>query len=191
MKDGVERLNAAVLTLVGLLLVAVGGYGLARGYGAWGEDPADEALLDEPVRDLVSDNASWFWPLAALASVLVAYLGLRWLRAQLRSGHVSRLDLTEDAPRGTTVLRATSAADALAGDVERYPGVRSARARLLRDGARPDVDLAVEVSEDGELADVRRRIESHALLRFRQALEVDELRGRVRFRLSEAVQRAR
>ena len=191
MRDGVERFNAAALTLVGLLLMAAGGYGLARGYGAWGSDAADDALLAEPARDLVSDNAGWFWPLAALVSVLVAYLGLRWLRAQLRSGHVSRLDLTEGAARGTTFLRATSVADALAGDVEEYPGVRSARARLLRDGARPDVDLSVEVSEEGELADVRRRIESHALVRLRHALEVQELRGRVRFRLSEPVRRPR
>jgi hypothetical protein len=185
-RDAVERLNASMLTLLGLVLVAAGGYGLARSYGAFGADPADEPVLDEPARDLVSHNAGWFWPLAALTSMLLAYLGMRWLLAQLRSGHISRLDLTEDRAPGTTVVRATSAADALARDVGRYPGVRWARARLLRDGARPDVDLEVEVSEDAEVAEVRRRIESHAVPRLRQALEVEDLRARVRFRLSEA-----
>lgn len=191
MRDAVERLNGLVLTLLGVVLLAVGSYGLARGYGAFGDDAADEPVLAEAVRDLLSGEEEWFWPVAALVSVLLAYVGLRWLVAQLRSGHVSRLDVTEEPRLGTTFVRATSVADALASDVESYPGVRSAKARVLRGGARPDVDLQVEVSEDAELADVSQRISSHALARLRQALEPDDVRARVRFRLSEAVSRAR
>ena len=191
MKDTAERVNAFVLTFLGLVLLAIGGYGLARGYGAFGVDPADEPVLAEPGRDFVSRNAGWFWPMAAMASVLVAYVGLRWLLSQLRSGHVSRLDVTQDPAGGRTFVRATSVADALTRDVERYPGVHSARARLVRDGARPDVALQVEVSEDAELTEVRQRIDSHAFSRLRQALEVDDLRARVRFRLSEVASRTR
>ncbi len=190
MKDAVERLNDWALTVLGLVLVAVGGYGLARGYGAFGEDPADDAVLGKPIRNLLSRNAGWFWPLAVVVSLLLAYVGLRWLLGQVRSGHISHLDLTDDPARGTTVVRATSAADALAGDVGRYPGVGRARARLLRDGIRPHVDIQVEVYDDADLADVRRRIESHALARLRQALEVEDPQARVRFRLSESVTRA-
>ena len=180
-----------MLTLLGLVLAALGGYGLARGYGALGNRRADGAVLDDSTRDFVSRNADWFWPLAAFASVLIAYVGLRWLLALVRSGHISRLDVTEDPARGTTVVRATSAADVLARDVEGYPGVRSAKARLLRDGVRPDVDLKVEVVEDAAVPEVHQRIESHALARLREALGVDHLQARVRYRVSEAVARTR
>ncbi|MDP8975690.1 MAG: alkaline shock response membrane anchor protein AmaP [Actinomycetota bacterium] len=191
MTDKGGRRDAVVLTLLGVGLAALGGYGLARGYGAFGSRRADEAVLGDAARDFVSRHADWFWPLAALASVLIAYVGLRWLVGQLRSGHISRLDVTEDRARGTTVVRAASAADALARDVGRYPGVRSAKARLVADGARPEVDLTVEVLEDAAVPDLHQRIESHAFSRFREALGVEDLRARVRFRVSEAVARTR
>ena len=185
------RLDAAILTLLGLALVATGAYGLARGYGAFGDRQDDDPVLTDAGRDFVTRNDEWFWPLAAAVSLLVAYAGLRWLLRQLRAGRLSRLEVTRHSERGTTSVRATSAADALARDVEAYPGVRSATARLLRDGARPEVDLTVDVTDDAEVPAVHQRIESHALPRFRQALELAELRGRVEFRLSDAVSRPR
>jgi hypothetical protein len=36
-KHGPDRLNALVLTLLALILIGVGAYGLARGYGAFGD----------------------------------------------------------------------------------------------------------------------------------------------------------
>jgi hypothetical protein len=185
------RMDAAVLTLLGLALLGAGGYGLARGYGAFGDGRADEPVLGTPVRDFVSRNGDWFWPVAAVVALLVAYAGLVWLLRQLRAGRVSRLDRTQRSARGTTFVRATSAADALARDVESYPGVRSASARLLHDGARPDVDLAVDVTEDADVPGIRQRIESHAFPRFRQALELEHLDARVQFRLSDAVSHPR
>lgn len=187
MRRPTGRLDAAVLAALGLALTAMGVYGLARGYGALGDPQDDDPVLTEAGRDFVARNEDWFWPLAAVASLLVAYAGLRWLLHQLRAGRVSRLDVTRHSERGTTSVRATSAADALARDVEGYPGVRSAAARLLHDGARPEVDLTVDVTDDAEIPVLHQRIESHALARFRQALELDQLQGRVEFRLSDAV----
>lgn len=184
MKRGPDRLNATVLTLLALLLLAVGGYGLARGYGAFGDARAAEPVLGDEVRSNVSRNANWFWPVAAVVALLLAWLGLRWLLAQIASPGISRLPVRADGP-GHTELLSSGAAAALARDIEDYPGVRSARARLLSDHTTPEVEITVDVHDGADVPGLRRRIEEHALARFRQALEVAELRSKLHVRLAE------
>lgn len=178
-----DRLNRAVLTLLGLALVAFGAYGLARGYGAFGDDRAADPVLTDHVRDLVTRNGNWFWPVAAAVSVLVAWLGLRWLLAQLHTASVSRLPVRADGP-GRTELMASGATAALARDVEDYPGVAGARARMVADGP-PEVELTVDIHDDADVAAVRRRIEEHAVPRFRTALDLSDLRPVLHIRLAD------
>ena len=184
MRRGPDRLNSTVLTLLALVLLAVGGYGLARGYGAFGDARAADPVLEDDVRDFVSRNADWFWPLAAVVSLLVAWLGLRWLLAQISTPTVSRLPVRADGP-GHTELVASGATAALARDIDDYPGVRSARARLVSDYPSPEVEVTVDVHDDADVPALRRRIEEHALGRFRSALELQELRSQVHVRLAE------
>jgi len=179
-----DRLNNTVLSLLALVLLGVGGYGLARGYGAFGEARAADPVLGDDVRDLVGRNAGWFWPLAAALAVLVAWLGLRWLLLQVHTPTVSRLPVRADGP-GHTDLVASGATTALARDIEAYPGVRGARARLVGDDPAPEVDITVEVADDADVGEVRRRIEEHAIARFRDALELSELRSQLHVRLAE------
>lgn len=183
MRRGPNRLNATVLTLLALMLLGIGGYGLARGYGALGEAQAADPVLGADVRDFVSQNASWFWPVAAVAALLVTWLGLRWLLAQISSPTVSRLPVHSDGP-GRTELSVPGATSALARDIEDYPGVGSARARLLTDHPTPEVDVTVDVHDDTDVPALRQRIEEHALARFRSALELPELRSAVHVRLA-------
>lgn len=184
MRHGPDRLNRTVLTLLALVLIAAGAYGLARGYGAFGDDQAADPVLGDDVREFVSDNASWFWPLAAVVSLLVAWLGLRWLLAQISTPAVSHLPVHSEGP-GHTRLLATGAAAALADDVEGYAGVRGARARIVSDHPSPEVELTVDVHDDADVPAIRTRIEDHALERFRSALELQELRSHVHIRLAE------
>ena len=184
MRRGPDRLNSTVLTLLALLLLGVGGYGLARGYGAFGDARAADAILGDEVRDFVSRNADWFWPLAAVISLVVAWLGLRWLLAQFSTPTVSRLPVRADGA-GHTELVVSGATAALARDIEDYSGVRSARARLVSDHPSPEVEVTVDVHDDADVPGVRRRIEEHALARFRSALELQELRSQVHVRLAE------
>lgn len=185
MRRGPDRLNTTVLTFLGLLLLGAGAYGLTRGYDALGERQATDPVLGDTVRDFVNRNDDWFWPVAAAVSLLVAWLGLRWLVAQVRAPAVSRLPVSSDPERGTTELSAPGAAAALAGDVEEYAGVRAARARVVGDGLEPAVELTVDVHDDADVAAVRTRVEEHALPRFASALEVAHLRARVHLRLAE------
>ena len=189
MRRGPDRLNAAVLTVLALVLLGVGAYGLARGYGAFGDAQAGDSVLTDDVRDYVSRNSDWFWPLAAVLSLLGAWLGLRWLLAQLSTTAVSHLPVQADGP-GRTELLGAGATAALAGDIEEYPGVRSASARLVGDHPVPEVSVTVEVHDDADIAVVRRRIEEHALVRFRSALELTKLRSQIHFRLAERAGRS-
>ena len=189
MRRGPDRLNSAVLTLLALVLLGVGGYGLARGYGAFGDTRADDPLLSDDVRDFVTRNSDWFWPLAAVVSLLVAWLGLRWLLAQLTTATVSHLPVRADGP-GHTELVGSGATSALARDIEDYPGVARASARLVGDHPVPEVSVNVDVHDDADIAAVRRRIEEHALVRFRTALELTTLRSQIHIRLADRAGRS-
>ncbi len=189
MRRGPDRLNTVVLTLLALVLLGVGGYGLARGYGAFGDDQADDPVLGDEVREFVSDNANWFWPVAAVASLLIAWLGLRWLLAQVSGPSVTRLRVPAEGP-GRTDLLASGAAAALARDIEEYPGVKGARARVVGDDPSPELDITVDVHDDADVPALRRRIEEHALERFRSALELQHLRPEVHIRLAERAARS-
>lgn len=188
MKRGPDRLNSAILTLLALVLLGVGAYGLARGYGAFGDRRADDPILGDDLRDAVTRNGDWFWPVAAVVALLLAWLGLRWLLAQLSTPTVSRLPVRADGP-GRTELVGAGATAALSRDIETYPGVRSARARLVGDDPVPEVEITVDVHDGADVPAVRRRIEEHALTRFRSALELTKLRSTVHVRLAEAAGR--
>lgn len=182
-----DALNRTVFTLLGILLIAAGTYGLARGYGAFGSTQAQEPLLTGGISGFFTRIDDWFWPLVALVALILAYLAYRWLKAQLTpTSSVSELDLTRDPAEGRTTLRAFGLTSALSDDLQRDPAVRSARVRMLEDGGRPEVDVDVDVSEDTGLSEVRRRIESGALARFSSALETDSVTGHFRFGLVPA-----
>jgi hypothetical protein len=184
MRRGPDRLNSTVLTLLSLALIAAGAYGLARGYGAFGDRRAEDPVMSEEVRGFVTRNSDWFWPVAAVVSLLLAWLGLRWLLAQLSTPTVSRLPVRADGP-GHTELLGAGATAALARDIEEYDGVRAAHARLVGDDPVPEVEVTVDVHDDADVPAVRRQIEEHALARFRSALELTQLRSTVHVRLTE------
>jgi hypothetical protein len=188
-RRGPDRLNTAVLTLIALMLLGVGAYGLARGYGAFGDGRAADPVLTEDTRDFVSRNSDWVWPLAAAVSLLLGWLGLRWLLAQLSTATVGHLPVRADGP-GHTELLGSGATSALARDIEEYPGVRRASARLVGDHPVPEVEVTVDIHDDGDVAEVRRRIEEHALVRFRSALELTRLRSQIHIRLAERAGRS-
>lgn len=182
-----DALNRTVFTLLGILLIAAGAYGVARGYGAFGSTQAQGPLLTGGITDFFGRIDDWFWPLVALVALIIAYLAYRWLKAQLTpSPSVSELDLTRDPAEGRTTLRASGLTSALSDDIERDPAVRSARVRMVEDGRRPEVDVDVDVSEDAKLSEVRRRIETDALQRFSSALETDSITGHLRIGLSRS-----
>lgn len=181
---GADRRNRVGLILLGLTLGGVGVYGLVRGWGAFGDAASSESVLVESWRRFVDRNEGLFWLAAAVASLLLAALGVQWLRAQLGGATPREVELTHRGDGGTTVVRAAGAAHALAEDIERYHGVTRASARLTGDGAAPEIDLRVEVEDTCRLPSLRARIEQEALDRFQRALELDNIDANMEFRVT-------
>ncbi|WP_370969578.1 alkaline shock response membrane anchor protein AmaP [Amycolatopsis sp. cg9] len=171
-------LNRTLLGLIGLLLLAGGGFAVATHFGRL-------RLLD-PAAPLVPGAAApptWvFWVAIAVATVL-GLLCLRWLAAQAfrRPKTVAWRD---ERDTGVTVLESSAAAAPLAADVEGYDGVRSASAWLSGPRDAPDLFLVVTTDRDADATAIRQRITDHAVPRLKQALEVEDLPVRLEIRLT-------
>ena len=98
-----DRINRALLTLLGVALLAAGTAGILAGADVFGHHLGDRHLTDNPIARYLGDNHVWFWPFAALAGVLAALFALRWLIAVLtprpRAG-----DITIDTVDGNHVV---------------------------------------------------------------------------------------
>lgn len=90
-------INRVLLVLVGVLLVGGGGYGLARGWGAFGTAREHGVLVRDSLRRRLL-TSEWWWPtLYAVLSALMV-LALVVLLVQFRRSRLSvaRVDGTED-----------------------------------------------------------------------------------------------
>ena len=132
MKNRRDLVNRTVLIVLGLLLLAAGGYALLRSYGAFGSDQADEPLLLDDVRDWVQRNDDWFWPIAGVVAALVAFAALRWLWAQ-RPSPMPNDDLVYHGDDGSTVVRSSALGDAVEDELEQEPLVEDVRVGIVQD----------------------------------------------------------
>ncbi|MFD0900986.1 alkaline shock response membrane anchor protein AmaP [Actinomadura sediminis] len=174
------RANRTGLILLGVVLLAAGGAGLARGAGLFGDETT--RVLSPDVRRFAEDNA-WFWPAIAAAAVVLALLGVLWLIGQVRTRRVPELAMEPDPDGGRTSLSAKAVTGALEREIERYPGVRRVRARLLGSSRDPELRLNVTYGHRADAADLRRRIQEEGVPRLCAALERDTVPTVVRLRL--------
>lgn len=164
-----DRLNRVVLTLLGVLLLALGVLGLLPALNLLG-DRSDDLVLARDTQDFVTSNAGWLWPLIALLLVLLALVALRWLVQQLRTDRVGDLDLTRDRSSGETHLGAAAVTDALSTAVEQTPGVDSAAARVIRLHGRRVLLLKVRLADRADAGQVRRALADGPLTELRTVL---------------------
>ena len=183
-----RRANRAVLGLLGLILLAAGAAGAAAGFGAFGSKFRTQKVIDENYRDWVASH-DWFWLAAAGGSILIALLALRWLLTQATSSRVGPLDLEPDRRAGRTVLAASAVSDAVAGEIESYRGVQGASAYLLGSRGAPTLLVHATLDATGDLGEVRRRIETGALVHAREALDKPDLPVRLEVRLAASTRR--
>ena len=183
-----DRLNRTIVTVVALLLIGAGAYGLLRGFGAFGDTQEAEPILTPEIRDFFADN-EWIWGVILVVALLVAYVGWRWLKLQLLpSPSLSSLVITE-GEGGRTDLTTSAVAEAVARDLEADPDISSARVRMTGDQHAAGLDVRAGVSSAADPAAVRRRIEGPILERARSALRRDDLGAAVRLRLGTTAAR--
>ncbi|MFJ1766103.1 alkaline shock response membrane anchor protein AmaP [Amycolatopsis sp. NPDC088138] len=171
-------LNRTLLALIGLVLLAAGGFALATHFGRL-------HVLD-PASALVPGSTApptWVFYVAIAVAVVLGLLCLRWLAAQAFRRPKTVAWRAEEAD-GATELDSATAAAPVAADVEGYDGVRSASAWLTGPRDLPELFLIVTTEADADAGAIRTRIAEHAVPRLRQALEVDELPVRLEVRLT-------
>ncbi|MFI6869483.1 alkaline shock response membrane anchor protein AmaP [Nocardia sp. NPDC050406] len=175
------RLNRSLLALIGLLLLAAGGYLIAaqRGWLGW----ADRS---EPLTPGTAAPPTWVFYAIVVGAIVLGLLCLRWLGAQLfRMPNSVKWQLSEDKSAGDIILSSSTAADAVAADIESFDGVRSASAWLSGPGRAPELHLVVTAGPETDLTELRRRILGEAVARLRQALEVGVIPVTMELRVAE------
>jgi hypothetical protein len=173
-----DRLNRLALLALGLVLFAAGAYGLARSYGALGDTKADEPVLLESVRTFVGRHDAWFWPVSFVVALLIAYLGYRWLKAQLVPGGRRPKYHVADA-RDEVVLTAAALEDAVASDLEEDHRVIAANARITEFGDTPALNVTMTVRDDVTFHELKHDYETRNLERARSALDASQIRSKV------------
>ena len=185
-----DRLNRTIFAILGFILLTAGLYGLLRSYGVFGDTQAQESPLTSAITGYFARIDDFFWPLVAVAMLVIAYLAYRWLKAQLTGKpRVSEVDLTRDPAEGRTTLSASGAASALARDLQSDSSVRSAGVRMVQDGASPELDVHMEVAEDTDVEGLTRRVEDGPLQRFAQAIEAQAVLTHLHIGLGEPMGR--
>lgn len=176
------RLNRVLLVLTGLLLVAVGGAGVALGLGGFGKARAHEPVLSRMTRHFASSHA-WYWYAVGAGAAVAALIGIVWLLAQGRSDRISGVVLEESDGTGRTVVPAGTLVTALQDDIKEVPGVLAVRARLSGKPSAPRLRVNVAYDRRADLRELRGAIQDDALACLRGALELDRMPAVVRLRL--------
>lgn len=175
-----DRWNRLVASTLGVVLMAAGGYGLARSAGLFG-DPFLPVLPATLHQDL-ADNAGLVGGVATFVALLVAWAGWWWLRAQLRPAPSLGAVYLADGEGGRTSVDAKAVSEAVTRDLEAQPGVASGRVRVLGHADAPEVDLHADLANEADLGEVRRQVDEVVVVRLRRALERPDLPATVRYR---------
>ncbi|WNV88449.1 alkaline shock response membrane anchor protein AmaP [Umezawaea sp. Da 62-37] len=171
------RLNRTLLTLLGLLALAAGGFALAIHFSVLHLFPSTDPLLP------TTTPTTPILYVTAAVSVIIGLLCLRWLIAQLaRTPKTQTWQLESTAEPGHTALPAAVAAAPLTDDITTYEGVHTARATLAGTHSSPALALVVTVHHTANVKDIRSNITTHALPRLRQALDLTALPTTIEFR---------
>lgn len=182
------RTNRVVLGLLGLLLLAAGGGGLALGLGAFGSARAGRPVISSDVTD-AADNR-WFWLLVALGAAIVTVLAVLWLLAQTRTARVRTFNMEPDRSRGRTLLHTGAVTDAVAEEVGGYRGVSRAHASMRGSAGAPELLLRTSLDGRTSARGVAERVVTETAPRTRQALDVTELPVRLEMRLAPRSRRS-
>ena len=177
------RGNRIGLSLAGLVLLAGGGYLLARSLGAFGAQQAADPVYPDSAVDWVHAARPWLWLTIAALAVVVGILALRWLLVQLRSDSLGRVvvdsDRTSEPGSGRADLPTQAIAGAVDREIDTYPGISRVHAGLTGRPDEPELRLRITVDPDADLAMVRRRITGEAIRNARTALDAEQLPTRL------------
>ncbi|GAA2662253.1 hypothetical protein GCM10010412_035850 [Nonomuraea recticatena] len=181
------RANRIGLAVLGLVCLVCGGLALARGLRAFPQNwaPADEPLVNGPVREFFTRFSPWLWWALAVLAVGLALAGLRWLVAQSRHETMGEVRV-EDGAEGQTTVTSAAVAKAAAAELTAVPSVTSATAALAGDHDHPKVRLRLAADERMPMSALREELSTVTVPHMRLALGADRLPTIVRVSLEPA-----
>ena len=185
MSSKTARGNRIGLAVVGVLLLAAGGYVLARSLGAFGTEQADAPVYAERSASWIHAQQPWIWITLAAIGVIVALLALRWLLVQLRTDRLGRIAMDTDLAldpdddgdlgAGRTTLPTSALTTAIGHEIDGYPGVRAVTVHVAGRPDRPELRLEVTIDSDADPARIRTRIVDEAIAHAKAALDTEFL----------------
>ena len=185
MSSKTARGNRIGLAVVGVLLLAAGGYVLARSLGAFGTEQADAPVYAERTASWIHAQQPWIWITLAAIGVIVALLALRWLLVQLRTDRLGRIAMDTDLAldpdddgdlgAGRTTLPTSALTTAIGHEIDGYPGVRAVTVHVAGRPDRPELRLEVTIDSDADPARIRTRIVDEAIAHAKLALDTQFL----------------
>ena len=185
MNSKTARGNRIGLAVVGVLLLAAGGYVLARSLGAFGTEQADAPVYAERTASWIHAQQPWIWITLAAIGVIVALLALRWLLVQLRTDRLGRIAMDTDLAldpdddgdlgAGRTTLPTSALTTAIGQEIDGYPGVRAVTVHVAGRPDRPELRLEVTIDSDADPARIRTRIVDEAIAHAKAALDTEFL----------------
>ena len=188
MRRSTDRRNRVLLALAGALLAGLGAYGILRGSGQVGGAGGDP-VVSRWLRAESRERQVLLLGLVAAAAVLLIWLGLAWLLAQLpRDGAVSHVALEPTGRTARIDVGAKALSTALADDVQRLDGVTDASARVVREQPLV-ITLDVSLEEGTDLTALSRAIADRPRRHLLEALEQAEVDLRVRMHLARPATR--
>lgn len=174
------RLNRTLLAVLGIVLLASGGFAVGTHFGWW-------RVLDPNAR-LVPGTAlpgTLALYVTAAVAIILGLLCLRWLAAQLLVKQPTRvLRFERDIDTGRTELAANAAIAPFLTEVASYPGVHAARGTLHGTRADARLSLVITADQDGDLGEIRRALQDNGLPRLCHALDLELLPVAVEFRVA-------
>jgi hypothetical protein len=171
-----DRTNRITLSLLAVLLIAVGLDAGAASLGLYGRFTEHSRLTANPTGRFFGAQGAWLWLVIGAVALVVLMLALRWLAALLFStDRAGDLPIHPRGRPGRTTLSAGALTDAVAEEIDGYRGVDSVRARLVGDPVSPRLVVTAILEETADLATLRQRIEAEALTHARSALDRPDL----------------
>lgn len=135
MRPMLRIVNRAVIGVVGLVLLVLGGSVLAVGLGVkppswWIYDGRHDVVLSDAWRTRWRGDG-WWWPTVLAVLAVLVLLALWWLVAVLRRRRLAEVAVSTGDGEGA-LLRGRALEGVLATDAGALDGVAHARVRLMR-----------------------------------------------------------
>ncbi len=166
--------NRLLAILIGLLLLAAGGAGLALGFGALGSSYAQMAPEPPAIEQLALCPSQNGLIGLALAGLLALLVGLVLLRAELRVPgqprmadlHYSLSSAELRVGHGRTVVRAGGLEHGIRESLQSLPAVVRAHAQLAGNSGRPNLLIDLDMEAHTQLSTLKSEM-AQAIERFR------------------------